>query len=109
MKLPTEAIIAEAKIVDYLLAWRPEHDKSGFVAKAGYTADHAHVLARDIRMQLLPNEAVFQSSREYGQLYRVRGTLTSPTGRGLAVVSVRMTESVTGITKFITLFPDKES
>ncbi len=36
MKLPQDAIIAEAKITRYLLQWKPEDDKSKFLSQAGY-------------------------------------------------------------------------
>ena len=95
--------------VEYLLAWRPEHDKSRFLALAGYTVRHARRLKRDIRTQLLPLAAILDKRTAYGDMYRIRGTLAGPNGRSLSVVSIWMRESATGITKFITLFPDKES
>ena len=57
MKLPAGAIIATRKITEYLLRWRPEDDKSGFLAQAGYTVETSERLMTDIREQLLPLEA----------------------------------------------------
>ena len=57
---------------DYLLQWRPENDKSQFLAQAGYTKQHAHRLADDIRDQLLKLEAEFEGTTEYGEVYRRR-------------------------------------
>jgi hypothetical protein len=108
MMLPADALIARAKMVSYLLAWRRENDKSEFLAQAGYTAENADRLADDIRLQLLPLEAQIEETTEYGDKYRIRGTLTGPNGRALRVVSIWMTEITTGITKFITLYPESE-
>jgi hypothetical protein len=109
MKLSPNAIIAIAKVTGYLLRWRPENDKSQFLAQAGYTEQHAEQLTADIRQQLLAREAVFAEATEYGELYRIVGTLAGPNGRVLEVVSIWMIESATGETKFITLYPAKES
>ena len=83
----------------------PENDKSRFLAKAGYTPAHARQLASDICHQLLPLEAAFEEATEYGNKYRISGSLTGPNGQALRVVSIWMTENVTGVTKFITLYP----
>ena len=109
MILPTDAVIARAKVVSYLLAWRRENDKSEFLAQAGYTAAQADQLLEDIRGQLLPREAEFEETTEYGDTYRIRGTLTGPNGRALRVVSIWMRESGTGSTKFITLYPERKN
>jgi len=106
--LPANAVIARLKVVSYLLAWRPENDKSAFLAQAGYSSAHADQLAEDIRRQLLPREAEFEERTEYGDKYRICGTLTGPNGRVLRVVSIWMTESKTGTTKLITLYPERE-
>jgi hypothetical protein len=109
MKLPANAVIARAKVANYLLQRRPENDKSQFLAQAGYTPDQVDRLLEDIRSQLLPLEAEVEETTEYGDKYRIRGMLSGPNGRALRVVSVWMTEGVTGTTKFITLYPAKEN
>lgn len=107
MKLPGDAIIAMRKMTGYLLRWRPEDDKSGFLAQAGYTMATADRLVIDIREQLLPLDAELIEETEYGPKYQIRGALTGPNGRALGVVSIWMTEDATGETKFVTLYPDK--
>ena len=109
MKLPADAAIAKAKVANYLLQWRPENGKSRFLAQAGYTSEHADQLAEDIRHQLLPLEAEFEESTEYGDKYRIVGALIGPNGRTLPVVSVWMIEAATRTTKFLTLYPAKEA
>lgn len=66
-------------------------------------------LAEDIRRQLLPLEAEFEESTEYGDKYRIVGALIGPNGRTLRVVSVWMIEAATRTTKFLTLYPAKEA
>lgn len=107
MKLPADARIAPEKLSDYLLRARDDHDKSGWLALAGYTASEAGRLEQDIREQLLPLDAVAAGEDRYGWRYTIRGTLTGPNGRSLAVLSVWMQEKATGVTKFITLYSGK--
>lgn len=106
MKLPANSEIARAKVTRYLLTLRAEDDKSRFLALAGYTLAHADKLLEDLRC-LLANETEFVQSTEYGDKYRICGTLTGPSGRMLRVVSIWMIEDATGRTKFVTLYPDK--
>ncbi len=107
MKLPPETFIAPEKITRYLLRLLDEDDKSQFLALAGYTADRADCLLRDIREQMLPLDAELVGPTEYGTKYRIRGTLRGPNGRELRVASLWMTVEATGTTKFLTLYPDK--
>ena len=97
MKLPANAAIAKEKIVQYLLAKQPENDKSQFLAAAGYTIEQADRLADDLRKQILPLDAEFVETTEYGEKFRIRGVLTGPNGRSLSVSSIWMTEPSDGI------------
>ena len=107
MKLPADSEIARIKVTQYLLRLRDEDDKSQFLALAGYTLAHADKLLEDLRA-LLDGEADFIQTTEYGDKYRIRGTLTGPKGIQLRVTSIWMTEEATGRTKFVTLYPDKD-
>ncbi len=107
MKLPADSEIARVKVTHYLLKLRDEDDKSKFLALAGYTLAHADKLLEDLR-SLLHGEAELVQATEYGDKYRIRGTLTGPNGRQLRVASIWMTEEATGRTKFVTLYPDKD-
>ncbi|MEK6804790.1 MAG: DUF6883 domain-containing protein [Nitrospirota bacterium] len=107
MKLAPDAMIARAKVAGYLLEWRPENDKSQFLGSAGYTVAQADQLVDDIRAQLLPVEALFEETNDYGTKYRISGTLIGPNGRRLQVESIWMVEAANGLTKFITLYPTK--
>ena len=46
-------------------------------------------------------------SNTFGRYYEIRGTLTGPNGVPLAVCTIWMTEHLSGVTKFVTLIPDK--
>ena len=108
MKLPVSAVIAREKLSGYLLRKLPENDKSGFLALAGYTAANPERLEADIRNQLLSEEAEFAEKTEYGDKYFLTGELVGPNGTKLNVVTIWMREEVTGLTKFITLYPAKD-
>ena len=81
--------------------------QSAFLAQAGYRQDNAGHLLRDLRTQLLPLEAQRLESNTFGQYYEIRGTLSGPNGVTLAVRTIWLTEHLSGVTKFVTLIPDK--
>jgi cysteine synthase len=60
-----------------------------------------------LRTQILPLEAVALESNKFGQYYESRGALTGPNGGMLAVRAIWMAEHLSGVTKFVTLIPDK--
>jgi hypothetical protein len=107
VRLQIDAVIARAKLVDYLLKSLPQNDKSQFLAKAGYTQENWQQLERDLRMQILRLDAVFLENTRFGDRYEIRGTLTGVNGVVLPVVTIWMVESASQETKFITLFPNK--
>ncbi len=80
--------------------------KSAFLERGGYTLEDADRLLRDLRLQL-PLDAVPTKSNKFGQYYEIRGSLTGPNGVTLAVRTIWMTEHLSGVTKFVTLLPDK--
>lgn len=107
LKLPGDAIITQEKISDYLLKWRPDNDKSQFLKRAGYTQDNWRQLMEDIRNQLLSLDAEFLENTAYGELWKIRGRLNGPKSVNIRVVTIWMIEKYSGLTKFITLFPDR--
>ncbi|MGB7376197.1 MAG: hypothetical protein WA959_06455 [Rivularia sp. (in: cyanobacteria)] len=44
MKIPDDAIIADAKLTGYLLVSRKQDDKSKFLAQAGFTQENSESL-----------------------------------------------------------------
>lgn len=107
MKLSLDAEIAPEKLTRYLLVKRPIGDKSEFLKRAGYTLDNWQQLEQDIRQQLLPEEAVAVKQSGYGKYFAITASLTGPNGVALRMKTVWMTEFKNGITKFITLYPDR--
>lgn len=43
MKLPSDVVIAEEKLTQYLLVWRARNDKSAFLAQAGYELSNVRI------------------------------------------------------------------
>ena len=107
MRLPANTIIAEEKLSRYLLLPQARGDKSAFLAQAGYVMGTFDRLLEDLRAQVLPLEAVALASNKFGRYYEIRKTLTGPNGKALAVRTIWMTEHLSGVTKFVTLIPDK--
>jgi hypothetical protein len=107
MRLPADTTIAADKLTRYLLLPQARGDKSAFLAKAGYTLENAGQLERDLRTQILPLDAMALESNKFGKFYEIRSTLAGPNGVTLAVRTIWMTEHLAGVTKFITLIPDK--
>jgi hypothetical protein len=109
MKLSPNATIASAKLNQYLLVWRSTDDKSKFLGQAGYVLENWQQLELDLRSQILVLDAVPSAeSNRFGNVYEIRGELMGPNGVCLSVVTIWMMEFETGVTKFITLYPDRE-
>lgn len=106
MKLPQDAEIAPEKLSRYLLVKRAVGDKSEFLKRAGYLLDNWQQLEQDIRQQILVEEAIPAKQTAYGEYFEITASLSGPNGVTLQVKTVWMTESKSGITKFITLYPD---
>ena len=107
MNLPPNAVIARQKATSYLLVPQARGDKSAFLRRAGYTLENADRLLSDLRTQILPLEATDLASNNFGQYYEICGRLAGPNGVRLAVRTIWMTERLSGLTKFVTLIPEK--
>ena len=107
MKLPANTIIATDKLTRYLLVPQARGDKSRFLAEAGYTQENVEHLLHDLRTQILPLDAEPLESGKFGQYYEIRGTLSGPFGVTRAIRTIWITEHLSGVTKFVTLIPEK--
>lgn len=106
MRLPPDVIIPRDKLTRYLLVFRPESDKSQFLALAGYTQDNPDALEAAIRELVATHDAVLDRHDPYGDFYRVEGTLKRATGHDLLVVTIWiMRTAETGVYRFVTLKP----
>ncbi len=109
MNLPPHATIALEKLTHNLLVPQTRGDKSAFLNRAGYNAENADQLLRDLRSQLLPLDATPLQTTKFGQFFETRGALTGPNDVTLRVRSIWMKEPLSGQTKFITLIPDRQT
>ena len=108
MKLPADAAIAREKLTKYLLVRQARADKSACLAAAGYTAANPDRLLHDLRRQVLSKEAILIGQTKFGESYEIRARLTGPNGTALRIRSIWMKEHLSGVTKFITLVPDRK-
>ena len=108
MKLPSDAIIAEEKLTQYLLTWRPRNDKSGYLAQAGYDVSNWETLHADLRHLAANSEAESEGSNPWGEVIAARGDLQGPNGVILRVNTVWIRLAESGETRFVTLYPDKK-
>jgi len=107
VKLPSNALVASEKLTGYLLVKWVVGDKSEFLRQAGYTVNNWQQLEHDMRLQVLSKDAVSIEQTDYGEMFEIRTSLTGPNGVVLNVRTIWMQESRSGVTKFITLYPDK--
>jgi hypothetical protein len=107
VKLPSNPLIAPEKLTHYLLVQREFDDKSQFLRQAGYVLENWKQLEQDLRLQVLPHDAAPIEQTDYGDLFEIRSALTGPNGKTLFVRTIWMNELRSGVTKFITLYPDK--
>jgi len=107
MKLPKNTHIASEKLTQYLLIPRKRNDKSLWLSQAGYTIDNWPILLADLKNLILSSDAIPVEKTKFGQMYEISGKLCGPNGKTISVLTVWMTDSETGNTKFITMYPDK--
>ena len=101
MRIPADAIIAEEKLTRYLLVPRPSDDKSGYLARGGFTLANPDVLRAAIMAVSRGAAAIPDGASEYGEFWRVEGLL----GNTLPVVVIWMRRAIDGRFHFVTLKP----
>jgi hypothetical protein len=106
VKLPADTVIE--KVTKYLLVRQARGDKSAFLARAGYTTANPEQLLHDLRRQVLSQEAVLLQRTKFGEIYEIRALLTGPNQSTLRIRSIWIKEHLSGVTKFITLVPDRK-
>ena len=105
MKIPIDAIIPEAKLTKYLLAFKPRNDKSRFLAQAGFTIENWQTLKLAIQQLSQSVEAMPDRTNKYGTFYNVSGTLQGTNETNLSVVTIWLERQADGKFQFITLKP----
>src|SRR5438552_1455413 len=101
MKLPPDSDIPLRKLTHYLLVPRLLSDKSGWLARGGYTEYNPQRLADDIRAQLLPLDATPARVSAFGETFEIRGELTGPTGVALRVRTIWLKDRLSGRVRFV--------
>ncbi len=107
MKLPPGSLIPLEKLSRYLLVPQKRPDKSAFLLRGGYNKENPEQLRDDLRSQILPLDALPAGETRFGEFFEVRGILHGPSGKNLRVKTIWMRECLQGVTRFITLLPDK--
>jgi hypothetical protein len=106
--IPEDAVIAPAKLTGYLLVPRPADDKSGFLARAGFTLANPDSLLAALRGLAKESEAVEDGMNKFGKFFRVDGAITGPNGRALNVATVWIQSDTDGSFHFVTLKPRRD-
>lgn len=75
MKIPSDAVIADEKLTQYLLVFKARNDKSKFLAAGGFTQENPKQLKEAIRRLANEADALEEKSTEYGTSYQVKGKL----------------------------------
>ena len=110
MKLPNavNAIIEEAKLVDYLL--NSNHRRGGSKARLlislGYSAQDWKRLDDDVRQQHLAADIVEQRDTAWGQRYDIVAPLTGPTGDTVMFHSIWQIDLGSDQPRLITMYPE---
>ncbi|MDI1335908.1 MAG: hypothetical protein PSU94_06955 [Lacunisphaera sp.] len=105
MKLPANAQIAREKVTGYLLVRQVRSDKSGFLESGGFTMLNPGALIVELERLRVDCEAIQVNDNKFGRYFEVTGVMRGPSGVGLRVKTIWMTEHLSGVTKFVTLIP----
>jgi hypothetical protein len=106
VKIPIAALIAEAKLTRYLLIPKDVDDKSKFLAQVGFLRENPASLDAALRQLIQREEAMYDTTNEYRDYYRVEGELVGPTGR-LWVITIWIADAGDGSFRFVTLKPKR--
>jgi hypothetical protein len=109
MKIPADAIIAEAKLTRYLLVFKEVDDKSKFLAQGGFSQDNPADLETALRMLLATADAELDRENQYGRYYQVEGELIGTNGIELPITTIWLEDNQTREFRFITLKPRKKA
>jgi hypothetical protein len=104
------AVVPSAKITDYLL--NLSHPVGGPKARwflaLGYKLDQPEQLASDLQCLVRTSDQFVVETTSFGVKYKVKGSLTSPTGQVADIVAVWIIEMGSSEPRLVTVVPDKE-
>jgi hypothetical protein len=111
MKLPHvhQAIVLEAKLVDYLLSstHRRGKSKAAFLITHGFSRERWLELAEALRKHAGSHEVTSRAETPFGTRYVIDGVLRSPTGQDLQVRAAWFIDKGKDAPRFITAHPLK--
>lgn len=109
MRIPNadKAIVSPEKLRDYLLS--PHHPvgrfKAVFFADLGYSIENREVLERDLKNQILSQNAEEVRGFPHGKKYVVTAPVRVPSGKVVQVTSVWVILKSEDIPRFVTAYP----
>jgi hypothetical protein len=108
VKLPNadRAIIKTEKLLNYILSTdHPEGKfKAAFFRKFGYQSSNWESLEKDFRKLILSHHTADVETAEYGTKYVVEGSLASPSGETIQVVTVWVILKGENVPRFVTAY-----
>ncbi len=107
MKIPSDAVIPQEKLTQYLLVYKEIDDKSKFLAQVGFTQKNPQALVKAIQALTQRENAIHDLTNVYGNYYRVEGELSGPRGC-LLVIKIWIAKAHSdGKFRFVTLKPKR--
>ncbi|MEG4799994.1 hypothetical protein QUB63_07800 [Microcoleus sp. ARI1-B5] len=107
MRIPSNLLIQDQKLTNYLLVYQPKDDKSEYLALAGYSQENWQILKRDIMEAVEGAEVAEVTSTGWGTRFKVKNQWYGPNNRLVKVVTIWQQDEASETVKFITLYPDK--
>jgi hypothetical protein len=112
MKLPRawRAIVERSKVRDYLLSRTHAvgRNKAAFFIRVGYRPADWRALARDLRDHACRGETLLVSTSPFGRRFEVRGSLKTPTGSRVSLLSVWIWREGEIAPRFVTAYPQRK-
>lgn len=112
LKLPSSenAVVAEAKIIHYLLDLTHPVGKSkaSFFLRFGFTLDAWKIMANALLQHAAEGEVVKRETSEDGDLYVIEGNIQTPDGRDPFVRSIWFVRQDQNVPQFVTAYPVKK-
>ncbi|MCU0542709.1 MAG: hypothetical protein MUE44_11010 [Oscillatoriaceae cyanobacterium Prado104] len=109
MRIPSNLVIQDQKITNYLLVYQPKDDKSEYLALAGYSQENWQILKNDIMEAVGVAEVAEVTPTDWGTRFKVKSQWYGPNGRLVKVITIWQQDEESDTVKFITLYPDKSS
>ena len=109
MKLPNveKAVIADAKIINYLLSSTHTEgkDKAMVFLSHGFRAEEPETLKASLLKVVQGNEALRTIVTIHGQKYVIEGDLETPDGRGIYIRTIWIVDRGGTIPRFVSAYP----